>query len=185
MYPMPSLRSALRVAAARHTRIILSASSLILCLTSTVWAQVDEVDPTIGNVSILLEPTRPSAYLPNSMVRMYPVRKDGLDDQIQYFPLTILSHRQPELFAIMPGATDSPAAYDLEHPTPYDYSVRFDDSMIRTEFSPSHQAGYFRFDFPDDHASLTVKNLHAGSLHLVDKNTVSGEESVMGLTTYM
>ena len=47
---------------------------------------VDEVDPTIGNVSILLEPTRPTAYLPNSMVRMYPMRKDALDDQIQFFP---------------------------------------------------------------------------------------------------
>ncbi len=49
-------------------------------------AQVEYVDPTIGNVGILLVPTRPAVYLPNSMVRMYPLRVDALDDQIQSFP---------------------------------------------------------------------------------------------------
>ena len=154
-------------------------------LTTPMRAQapVDEVDPTIGNVSILLEPTRPTAYLPNSMVRMFPMRRDALDDQIQYFPLTILSHRQPELFALMPGG-DKPAAYDAEHATPYFYSTRFDDSMIRTEFAPAHQAGYFRFNFPDGNAVLSMKNLHAGSLHVVGKSAVSGEETVMDMTAY-
>ena len=154
-------------------------------VVASVHAQglVDEVDPTIGNVSILLEPTRPTAYLPNSMIRMYPVRKDGLDDQIAYFPLTILSHRQPELFALLPGE-DKPAAYDVEHAKPYLYSTRFDDSMIQTEFAPAHQAGYFRFSFPDSNARLQLKNLHAGSLRLLAKNAIAGEESVMGMTAY-
>src|ERR1700743_503810 len=56
-------------------------------------AQVECVDTKIGNVGIMLEPTRPTVSIPNSMVRVYPVRKDGLDDQIQSFPLTIISHR--------------------------------------------------------------------------------------------
>lgn len=72
--------------------------ALSVCASMAAQGPVDEVDPTIGNVSILLEPTRPTAFLPNSTVRMYPMRRDALDDQIQYFPLTILSHRQPELF---------------------------------------------------------------------------------------
>ncbi len=166
-------------------RSIFSTVLLAICLPASIRAQVDEVDPTIGNVSILLEPTRPTSYLPNSMVRMYPVRKDALDDQIRYFPLTILSHRQPELFAIMPGSSDGPAAYDRERPTPYYYSVYFDASMIHTEFSPSHQAGYFRFSFADNQASVTIRNLHAGSLHAIGKDALSGEESVMGMTTYV
>ena len=62
-------------------------------------AQVEFVDTKIGNVGIMLEPTRPTVSLPNSMVRVYPVRKDGLDDQIQSFPLTIISHRLGELFS--------------------------------------------------------------------------------------
>src|ERR1700733_11685761 len=161
------------------------AAVMALGVSSSMLAQgpVDDVDPTIGNVSILLEPTRPTAYLPNSMVRMYPMRKDALDDRIQYFPLTILSHRQPELFAVIPGG-EQPAVYDAEHATPYFYSTRFDESMIRTEFAPAHQAGYFHFSFPDGNAELHVKNLHAGSLHSVAKNAVAGEERVMGMTAY-
>jgi predicted alpha-1,2-mannosidase len=163
--------------------VIVAVVALSACLSVRSQGPADEVDPTIGNVSILLEPTRPTAYLPNSMVRMYPVRKDALDDQIQYFPLTILSHRQPELFAVMPGGA-TPATYDAEHATPYFYSTRFDESMIRTEFSPAHQAGYFRFSFPNGKAQLMVKNLHAGSLHLLGEHAIAGEENVMGMTAY-
>ena len=56
--------------------------------------------------------------------------------------------------------------------------------MIRTEFAPAHQAGYFRFSFPNGNAELHVKNLHTGSLHAVAENAVAGEESVMGMTAY-
>jgi hypothetical protein len=79
---------------------------LVLALTIVTGpasAQVDDVDPTIGNVGILLGPTRPTVFLPNSMVRVYPIHKDALDDQIKSFPLTISSHRMHELFSIMPG----------------------------------------------------------------------------------
>ena len=45
------------------------------------------VDPLIGGVGLILQPTRPTVHLPNSLVRSYPVKTDQLDDQIQYFPL--------------------------------------------------------------------------------------------------
>ncbi len=95
-----------------------------------VTAQVEYVDPTIGNVGILLVPTRPAVFLPNSMVRVYPIRTDALNDQIDSFPLTISSHRMHELFSIMPGE-GSPAAYDQEKTTPYYLSTRFDGSLIQ------------------------------------------------------
>jgi hypothetical protein len=63
-------------------------------------ALVDYVDPTIGNVGHLLQPTLPTVQLPNQMIRMHPVRADYLDDQIDFFPLTISSHRQPPLFGM-------------------------------------------------------------------------------------
>ena len=119
-------------------------------------AQVEYVDPTIGNVGILLVPTRPAVYLPNSMVRVYPIRADALDDQIASFPLTISSHRMDELFSIMPGEHGGPAAYDQEKTTPYYYSVRFDESLIQTEFSPTERCGYFRFTFPHGNASVEL-----------------------------
>src|SRR6267154_3148295 len=121
-----------------------------LCLNSPVQAQVEYVDPTIGGQGFLLEPTRPTVHLPNSMVRVYPVRKDQLDDQIHSFPLTIISHRLGELFWLMPcdgmpdaGAWDRAQASDQETTTPYYYAARFDDSLIRTEFTPSARCGYF------------------------------------------
>jgi predicted alpha-1,2-mannosidase len=148
-------------------------------------AQVEYVDPTIGNVGILLVPTRPSVYLPNSMVRFYPIRADAFDDRIESFPLTISSHRQPELFSIMPGESGAPAAYDQETTTPHYYSARFDDSLIRTEFSPTERCGYFRFSFPKGHAAVVLANRQTGALHVEPDNSISGEEVVDGLQAYI
>src|SRR5579859_5811394 len=125
---------------------------ITLCLAGRLFAQVDQVDPTMGGQGFMLEPTRPTVALPNSMVRVYPVRKDQLDDQIHSFPLTIISHRLGELFWLMPSdggpdAWNRAQAYDQETETPYYYATRFDDSLIRTEFSPAARSGCFRFTF--------------------------------------
>src|SRR6201995_4354436 len=101
---------------------------------SLAQAQVEYVDPAMGGQGFMLEPTRPTVSLPNSMVRVYPVRKDQLDDQIRSFPLTIISHRLGELFWIMPSDGEA-AAWDQAQPcdqqvqTPYYYATRFDRSM--------------------------------------------------------
>src|SRR5579859_3531430 len=123
-----------------------------ICLFSIAFAaraQVEWVVPSIGGQGFLLEPTRPTVSLPNSMVRVYPIRKDQLDDQIHSFPLTIISHRLGELFWLMPsdgtGTWDEPRAYDQETETPYYYAARFETSLIRTEFSPTARCGFFRF----------------------------------------
>ena len=55
----------------------------------------------------LLHPTRPNVQLPNQMIRIHPVRVDYLDDQISFFPLTMISHRKGELFGIMPYSGSS------------------------------------------------------------------------------
>src|SRR4051812_17669393 len=143
------------------------------------YAQVEYVDPAIANIGILLEPTRPAVYLPNSMVRVYPMRQDATDDRIASFPLTISSHRQPELFSIMPG-DGSASAYDQEITTPYCYSVRFDSSLLRTEFTPAERAGYFRFTFPKGHASIGLANRQEGKLESAGKGGGVGGGTVGG-----
>ena len=60
------------------------------------------IDPTIGNVGQLLEPTRPTVHQPNQMIRMAPIRKDYLDQHISSFPLNIVSHRLGEVFSLKP-----------------------------------------------------------------------------------
>jgi len=147
-------------------------------------AQVEYVDPTIGNVGILLAPTRPTVYLPNSMVRMYPLREDALDDRIEAFPLTISSHRSSELFGIMPGDGAS-APYDQEVTTPYYYSTRFSASGVVTEFTATERCGYFRFTFPHGKASLDLGNRIAGDMRLHDGNIVEGEEQFNNMKAYV
>ncbi|MCK5280967.1 MAG: glycoside hydrolase family 92 protein, partial [Cyclobacteriaceae bacterium] len=58
----------------------------------------DYIDMDIGGVGHLLKPTRPTVQLPNQMVRMYPRRVDYIDDQISWFPMSIVGHRRGELF---------------------------------------------------------------------------------------
>jgi predicted alpha-1,2-mannosidase len=144
----------------------------------------DEVDPTIGNVGILLVPTRPTVFLPNSMVRVYPIREDALADQIDSFPLTISSHRIDELFSIMPG-NGLPAAYDQEKTTPYYYSTRFDDSLIQAEFTATERCGYFRFSFPDGNASVILANRMPGSLQPQGMTAISGEENFNNMKAFV
>ncbi|HEU5395623.1 MAG TPA: glycoside hydrolase domain-containing protein, partial [Verrucomicrobiae bacterium] len=153
---------------------------------------VDEVDPSIGCVGWLLEPTRPTVSLPNSMVRVYPVRRDGLDDRIDSFPLTIISHRLGELFWLMPcagepdaGAWNRPLAYDQEKETPYYYSTRFEDSNIRLEFTPTARCGFFRFHFPSGQAVVLLANRLRGVLTPEGDDAFSGVEQFNGMQAFV
>ena len=157
----------------------------VTMLAGHAVAQVEYVDPTIGNVGILLVPTRPAVFLPNSMVRVYPLRADALDDRIESFPLTISSHRMQELFSIMPGKDGSAAPYDQEKTTPYYYSTRFDESLIQTEFSATERCGYFRFTFPDGKASVVMANRMPGDLETQDGAVVSGEERFSNMKAFV
>jgi predicted alpha-1,2-mannosidase len=177
-----------RVAASQIFRpdwLKLAVLAAVIALAGHATAQVEYVDPTIGNVGILLKPTRPTVFLPNSMVRVYPIRTDALDDQIRSFPLTISSYGMQELFSIMPGKDSSPAAYDQEKTTPYYYSTRFDESLVQTEFSPTERCGYFRFTFPDGNASVVLANRMPGDLQVVDRTAVSGEERFSNMKAFV
>ena len=156
-----------------------------ICLARFARAQVEYVDSTIGGQGFMLEPTRPTVSLPNSMVRVYPVRRDQLDDQIHSFPLTIVSHRLGELFWLMPGdgsadAWDRAQAYDQETTTPYYFATRFDDSLIRTEFTPAARCGYFRFTFPSGKPVVLLANRRGGDLTAAGGNSISGSERITG-----
>ena len=163
-----------------------------LLLAAQTQAQVDDVDPTIGGVGYLLQPTRPTVSLPNCPLRFYPVRNDALDDQVHSFPLTIIDHRQGELFWLMPTqgpvksrSWDRPAAYDQEVTTPYYYSTRFDGSLIRTEFTPAAHCGYYRFTFPSGKPVVLLANRLDGNLAGQGTGAVSGEERFHGMAAYL
>ncbi len=167
--------------------VALKVTLTIVLATAAIQArgQVEYVDPTIGNVGVLLVPTRPAVYMPNSMIRVYPVRSDAMDDLIESFPLTINSHRIQELFSLMPGESGKAAAWDQEVTTPYYYSVRLGDSRIQTEFSATERCGYFRMTFPAGQASVVLANRLAGSLHMEGAGAVTGEERFNDMAAYV
>src|SRR5260370_6052049 len=74
------------------------------------------------------------------------------------------------------GAWDRAQASDQETTTPYYYATRFDDSLIRTEFSPTARCGYFRFTFPSGKPVVLLANRMAGELSFSGGNTVTGVE---------
>lgn len=157
-----------------------------------VKSNVSYVDPTIGGVGIILEPTRPAVHLPNSMVRVFPFRKDQIDDRINYFPLTISSHRQNNLFGMMPvsGDVDSqnwltPSVYDREVTTPYYYSAYLEDTD-QVEFTPAAHSGYFRFHFNGDAShGIRINVLNGnGDIVVSGKRVVSGTERFEGIGAF-
>lgn len=114
------------------------------------------IDPVIGNVGQLLVPTRPTVQLPNQLIRMFPIRNDRLDDQIASFPLTIVSHRLGEAFALKPMAGNAsaeqwdkkmPYDHDLEVTRPWYYSTWLVNDDITVEFTPGEKTGFYRFSF--------------------------------------
>ena len=63
---------------------------------------VDLVNPYMGNISHLLVPTYPTIHLPNSLLRVYPERRDFTGDLLSGLPLMITSHRGSSAFNLSP-----------------------------------------------------------------------------------
>jgi predicted alpha-1,2-mannosidase len=153
------------------------------------------VDPTIGNVGILLQPTRPTAQLPNQSIRMHPVRADYIDDQITFFPLTMASHRNGELFGVLPGTGNpekgtwkSRQTYDhqLEVTRPFFFSTYLIDEEITTDFAPAAKCGFFRFTFPENGEKRLRYNLkNVGEWKVLSEKTFTGTEEFEGMKAFV
>jgi|GEM_PF-4316924 len=157
-----------------------------------VRSNASYVDPTIGNVGQLLEPTRPTVQLPNQLIRFTPTRKDYMDDQISDFPLTIVSHRLGQVFALKPSvhgsgdqAWDRRLTYDhdLEINRPWYYSTWLVNDNITVEFAPGEKAGIYRFSFPAAGQRALLLNVYNGGgsgWHFLSGKEVEGTESWHG-----
>ncbi|WPU94748.1 GH92 family glycosyl hydrolase [Mucilaginibacter sabulilitoris] len=151
------------------------------------------VDPKIGNVGLLLQPTRPTVQLPNQMIRMYPDRSDYIDDQITAFPLNIVSHRLGQVFAIKPWTQsltrDSwkrKMTYDheLEVTRPWYYATYLIDDEINVAFTAGRKTGFYQFAFPKNAAAkkilLDFYNPGKASWNLINGRVLEGMETYHG-----
>ena len=151
------------------------------------------VDPQIGGVAPFLEPTKTRIHLPNSMVRMYPDRKDYKDDQIKSFPLTTRKHRSDPLFNLLPVSGNVSenllpiSAWDqeLEIAHPYYYSSWLEDFNITLEFAPGEKTGFYRFNYGNKEIrKLFLKKLNGGDWQLNEDGSLVGIESFEGMKAY-
>lgn len=171
-------------------------TTALFCLLATTFAKAQAVsnlnyiDPRIGNVGQLLEPTRPLTHLPNQVIRFTPQRRDNFDDQVSSFPLTIVSHRLGQVFSIKPSVKPIDAANwnqsqtwdnDLEITKPWYYSTYLIDDEITVEFAPGKKTGYLRFQFPaSGQPALLLGNYNEGGARW---EFLSGNE-LTGIETY-
>ncbi|MBX3256758.1 MAG: GH92 family glycosyl hydrolase [Chitinophagaceae bacterium] len=180
-------------------RIInLAAIIAIACLPFVLPAQQTQksntfyIDPRIGNVGQLLEPTRPLVHLPNQVIRFAPQRRDHFDDQISSFPLNIVSHRLGQVFSIKPWIKKIEADnwqtgmtwdHELEVNQPWYYATYLVDDEIKVEFTPGKKAGCFRFKFPaSEQPSLLLGVYNGGSAQwkFISASEITGTEIYNG-----
>lgn len=154
---------------------------------------LSEVDPTIGGVGVLLQPTRPTVQVPNQLVRWTPLRADLLDDCVADYPLTMASHRLESVFGFLPLVqgkwvggpwTTARQVYDGEKNTPYEYDSRLEGCSIR--FAPAARSGIaeVRFDSAEG-ALLRFRHLNGhGSFELKEDGALVGRERFEGMDAY-
>ncbi len=153
------------------------------------------VDMTIGNVGLILEPTRPTVQLPNQMMRIYPDRRDLLDDQISCFPLAVISHRIAKAFTIKPAVgvvTDEGLKarmtwdHDLEINRPWYCSTSLIDMGVRVEYAVGARSAIFRFTFPDTaQKHVLLGHYHPGGAFQVNGREISGHEKFKNVKVYL
>lgn len=136
--------------------ILLSACSIFPSFAQEDFTQY--VDPTIGNVARFLVPTYPTIHLPNQMIRMFPVKKDYISDQVDAFPFQVTSHRRAGILQMKVSLGEITNVswkkkmnidHDLEVVHPWLYSTYLIDDDIRVSFTPGEKCAIYKIDFPE------------------------------------
>jgi len=132
--------------------------SLFTCLTAFPQEDFTKyIDPTIGNVAQFLVPTYPTIHLPNQMIRMFPVKQDYISDQVEAFPLQVVSHRRAGILQMKATLNEITKSswnqkmnidHDLEVLHPWLYSTYLIEDDIRVSFAPGEKCAIYKIDFP-------------------------------------
>ncbi len=151
---------------------------------TAVKTPVDYVNPNIGNISHMLVPTYPTTHLPNSMMRVFPVRNDYTTNYIGGLPLIVTHHRSISSFNFYPyqgnesGITPSKKlSYDQEKVTPYRYDVYLDELNVGVDFAPSHQSAVYQISFDKQGVPYLIFNCQKGEIKAAG-NVVSGYQEL-------
>ena len=145
---------------------------------------VDYVNPYMGNISHMLVPTFPTIHLPNSILRVYPERRDYTEILLNGLPLVVTSHRGSSAFNMSPfqGSENDiqpviEYSYDQEKLTPYSYAVYLDDQQIQVDFGLSHQSAAYDIQFEKDEPAYLILNSKRGGMTW-DGTAISGYQLI-------
>jgi len=153
---------------------------------------VDYVNTKIGNISHMLVPTFPTIQLPNGMLRVTPPNESFTTDRINGFCLNVPSHRQGQVFQMMPFSGEASALrpawssrFDHAVALPYRYSVFLDDHDAVVELAPARKAALYAVTFENDKPHfILLKPKQKGALK-IEGSTVSGTDDYHGVATYV
>jgi predicted alpha-1,2-mannosidase len=166
--------------------IILTGCSL---KTTNEKDPVDYVNPYLGNISHLLLPTYPTVHLPNSLLRVRPLRDDFTGDVLQGLPTCFHAHRGGNAFRIdlIPAGNSYPQyntvyQYDNEVIKPYLYEVYLNDLEADLRFVPSHQSAIYEMNFGKTRVPAVMLSAFNGKL-TVSGRAVSGYKQLKNSNT--
>jgi predicted alpha-1,2-mannosidase len=153
---------------------------------------VEYVNTKIGNISHMLVPTFPAIQLPNGMLRVTPPNESFVTDRINGLCLNVPSHRQGQVFQMMPFSGEAAALspnwssrYDHSVARPYRYSVFLDDHDALVELAPARKAAICSVTFESAKPRfILLKPRQKGSLH-IEGSTISGKEDYHGVAAYI
>ena len=153
---------------------------------------VDYVNTKIGNISHLLVPVFPTTQLPNGMLRVTPPNESFTTDRISGFCLSVPSHRQGQVFQMMPFSGDASALrpawssrYDHSVALPYRYSVFLDDQEASVEMAPARKAAIYSVTFESNKPRfILLRPKQKGSLK-IEGSAISGTDDYHGIVVYV
>lgn len=157
------------------------------------------VDPNIGSIAPLLTTKPPTVHRPNSMVRVFPVTKQGLNDRylsdkIFGFALNMPAYRRGHVTEIMPVSgklsvdrEGNGSFYDhgQEEVHPWYHTVRLEDSEIEAGWTTTERAVLYRFTFDrKDSAYIVIRSARKAFITISDDHSISGWEEFEGVRQY-
>jgi predicted alpha-1,2-mannosidase len=167
-------------------------AALACACTAGAKEPVDYVNTKIGNISHMLVPVFPAIQRPNAMLRVTPPNESFTTDRIGGIPLQVPSHRQGQVFLLMPAAGEAAARapewssrYDHADARPYRYSVFLDDHDVLFELAPGRKAALAAVTFErTGPRALLFRPKQKGALK-AEGATLSGTDDYHGVTVYL
>ena len=179
----------------KKIRQISVASAIVVLVLAGCCRQektpVDYVNPYMGNISHLLVPTFPTVHLPNSMMRVTPLRGEYTDRTVSGLPVFLTSHRGAQAFSICPWNDEETLdslmsySYDFEKIHPYSYDVYLENVRADVRYAPSHQSAMYSIDFLGGGPHFIVVNSFDGRLESMGQAVCGYQNLKNGAKAYL